>query len=179
MRAKVGSSTFCTHCWVCYVSDTYMHGFHAKQHMPLLVLSTSTSSKRLTAGVVLCALYPQADLPFDVTKYALASINTASSSPGSCSPGLTVELTADVSKGGFVLGCRLVRPRSVEDVKQMLRPPPNLQMAVAELQGKVGLWAWLCSCVQPLLACFMHACMHGCRMEHAPMASTGQPPARF
>lgn len=102
-------------------------------------------------------MYLQADLPFDVSKYALTSINTASSSPGSCSPGLTVELTADVSKGGFVLGCRLVRPRSVEEVKQVLRPRPSLQAAVAELQGKVGWFAWLCSCVQKLLGCCMDA----------------------
>lgn len=41
---------------------------------------------------------------------------------------------------GFVLGARLVRARSIQEVKAMLARPPSLQDAVRELQDKVGVW---------------------------------------
>lgn len=38
----------------------------------------------------------------------------------------------------FVLGCRLVRACSIQEVKGLMFPPPALQQAVQELQDKVG-----------------------------------------
>jgi hypothetical protein len=37
-----------------------------------------------------------------------------------------------------VLGCRLVRPCSIQEVKGLMFPAPALQQAVQELQDKVG-----------------------------------------
>lgn len=49
---------------------------------------------------------------------------------------------------GYVLGARLVRARSIQEVKALLARPPSLQDAVRELQDKVGVWR------------VVHACTH-------------------
>lgn len=81
----------------------------------------------------------QADLPLNITKQVLSSIP---GQDGRMAQGdrlwLTVQLTGEVAKGGFVLGCRLVRPRTIQEVKQMLQRPPSLAEAVTQLQKKVG-----------------------------------------
>lgn len=107
---------------------------------------------------------PQADLPLDVTKQALLASAATPAARLSCQSRLTIRLTAQLSnlqqqqpaghggnarEGGYVLGCRMVRPRSMQEVKAMLRRPPSLKQGVQALQEKVRTRVvpadWLCA----------------------------------
>jgi hypothetical protein len=136
--------------------------------MPLSAVLLRRRLSVLIASLAQTAL-PKGDLPVDCTKQAIANANHPANrrSGQAC---LSVRLSAQVmvpqqqqqqqqqpNSGGYVLGARLVRARSIQEVKGMLGAPASLQDAVKELQDKVGVLVsggW----------CLEVACMHGAHL---------------
>jgi hypothetical protein len=99
---------------------------------------------------VFALCHAQGDLQVDVTRQALASTGLPAnrlSGQVRMSVVLSAQVTAPSISGpygdGYVLGCRLVRARSIQEVKDMMSEPPELEEAVEDLQQKVGgVFAW-------------------------------------
>jgi hypothetical protein len=112
---------------------------------PSLSRQSDSANAWLALGIAVFARVPvQGDLQVDVTHHALASTGL----PANRLAGharISVLLSAQVTApsinapyaGGYVLGCRLVRARSIQEVKDMMAEPPELAEAVNELQQKV------------------------------------------
>lgn len=113
---------------------------------PSLSQESDPANALLALGVAVFARGPaQGDLQVDVTHHALASTGLPAnrlSGHARVSVLLSAQVTAPPINapyaGVYVLGCRLVRARSIQEVKDMMAEPPELAEAVNELQQKVG-----------------------------------------